>query len=183
MGADGEQCLLGWSEAPSLGAAVAVTTRHGGVSEGPYDSLNLGLHVGDDADRVLTNRALAARRFGVALDTMVFAQQVHGAGAALVGVAERGRGTTGLDDAVPSADILVTAAAETTLVMLVADCVPLALIDPEARVLAAVHAGWRDRGRRRRPRAGRNGSPRSAGRPRVGLPGSRRASKQLPGRP
>jgi polyphenol oxidase len=135
--------LFSWPEAGVLGTAVAITTRHGGISEGSYDSLNLGLHVGDDPTRVLTNRSRAALAFGVGLDALVFAEQVHGVSASVVGASDRGRGTRGMNDAVPSTDILVTTAPETTVVMLVADCVPLALIDPEARVLAAVHAGWR----------------------------------------
>ena len=135
--------LLHWEEAESHGAAVAVTTRHGGVSHPPYDTLNLGLHVGDRPEGVAVNRARAAAGFGVGLETMVFAQQVHGTAAALVGPADRGRGTAAEDDAVPATDILVTTAPDVTLVMLVADCLPIALVDPAARVLAAVHAGWR----------------------------------------
>jgi YfiH family protein len=135
--------LLEWPETATLGAEIAVTTRHGGVSERPYGSLNLGLHVGDDPERVITNRERAARAFGVDLETIVFAEQVHGAAAAVVGRAERGQGTLTMDDAVPATDILVTTDLNTTLAILVADCVPIALLDPEARVLAAIHAGWR----------------------------------------
>ena len=100
--------LLRWDEAPALGADVAVTTRHGGGSAAPYDTLNLGLHVGDDPATVVDNRARAAAAFGVALDDLVFARQVHGATAALVGPEDRGRGTRSEDDAVPDTDILVT---------------------------------------------------------------------------
>jgi polyphenol oxidase len=143
VGADLAVPLLEWPEAPSLGAAVAVTTRHGGLSDRPYESLNLGLHVGDDPSKVVTNRERAAGVFGVDLGTVVFAQQVHGAGATVVGPSEGGRGTRQMEDALASTDILVTADAGVTLAILVADCVPLALLDPDARVLAAVHAGWR----------------------------------------
>jgi len=132
-----------WPEAAALGAAVAVTTRHGGVSTGAYESLNLGLHVDDAPERVRTNRERAAAAFGVELGALVFAEQVHGDGVALVGAADRGRGTHQMDDALASTDILVTAEPAIVLVILVADCVPVALIDPEARVLAAVYAGWR----------------------------------------
>ncbi len=135
--------LVHWEQAAALGTAVAVTTRHGGVSQPPYGTLNLGLHVGDRPGDVAANRARAAAAFGVGLDTMVFARQVHGATAALVGPEDRGRGTVSEDDAVPDADILVTVSPGVTLVIMVADCLPLALVDPEARVLAAVHAGWR----------------------------------------
>jgi YfiH family protein len=135
--------FLDWPESIVLGAAVAVTTRHGGVSDGPHGSLNLGLHVGDHPERVIANRERAARAFGVELEGVVFAEQVHGADVTVVGSAERGRGSRSMDDAISSTDILVTTALDTTLAILVADCVPLALLDPEARVLAAVHAGWR----------------------------------------
>ena len=135
--------LLHWDQGPEHGAVVAVTTRHGGASATPYDSLNLGLHVGDDPGRVVDNRRRAAAAFGVAFDAMVFAHQVHGSAAALVGPHDRGRGTVSEGDAVPDADVLVTVFPGVTLAILVADCVPLALVDPEAGVLAAVHAGWR----------------------------------------
>ena len=58
---------------------MAVTTRHGGVSAAPYDTLNLGLHVGDDPAQVVANRARAAAAFGATLEDLVFARQVHGA--------------------------------------------------------------------------------------------------------
>jgi hypothetical protein len=135
--------LLRWDAAGRFGAAVAVTTRHGGRSSAPYDGLNLGLHVGDDPADVLENRSRAAVGFGVALDDLVFARQVHRATTALVGRDDRGRGTRSEDDAVPGTDILVTRSPDVTLAILVADCLPLALVDPEAGVLAAVHAGWR----------------------------------------
>lgn len=135
--------LLRWGDAGSVGADVAVTTRVGGVSGAPYDTLNLGLHVGDDAADVVANRERAAAAFGVGLGEMVFARQVHGAGAVLVGGDDAGRGARAEHDAVAEADVLVTATPGVTLVILVADCVPLALVDPVARVLAVVHAGWR----------------------------------------
>jgi purine-nucleoside/S-methyl-5'-thioadenosine phosphorylase / adenosine deaminase len=135
--------LLRWGDARSVGVDVAVTTRTGGVSGGPYATLNLGLHVGDDAAGVVANRERAARAFGVGLGELVFARQVHGAEAVLVDGDDAGRGAQTEDDAVADADVLVTATAGVTLVILVADCVPLALVDPVARVLAVVHAGWR----------------------------------------
>jgi YfiH family protein len=135
--------LLRWADAPGLGVDVAVTTRDGGCSSVPYDSLNLGLHVGDDPGSVVENRTRAAAAFGATLDDLVFARQAHGAQATLVGPDDRGRGTRTDDDALPGADVLVTTTPGITLAIMVADCVPLALVDPEAGVLAAVHAGWR----------------------------------------
>ena len=99
--------FLRWADAESLGASVAVTTRHGGVSEPPYDTLNLGLHVGDRPADVAANRARAASAFGTGLDRAVFAHQVHGAGVSVVGADEGGRGTSD-DDALADTDVLVT---------------------------------------------------------------------------
>jgi YfiH family protein len=132
-----------WDGATSLRAVVAVSTRHGGVSGDPYASLNLGLHVHDEVARVVDNRDRAAEAFGVNLDDMVFAEQVHGANATLIDASNRGRGCRDMSDAIASSDILLTTDTGTTLVMLVADCVPIALIDPVAHILAVVHAGWR----------------------------------------
>jgi hypothetical protein len=140
---EAEVPLLRWADREEIGAEVAVTTRHGGVSRPPYDSLNLGLHVGDDAADVVANRRLAAGAFGVDLARLVFARQVHGAGVAVVGGDDAGRGATADGDAVADADVLVTTTPGVTLVVMVADCVPLALVDPHAGVLAVVHAGWR----------------------------------------
>lgn len=135
---------LRWPALDATGAVDAVvTTRHGGVSDGPYDSLNLGMHVGDDVDRVVENRRRAASLIGLDLDDLVFCKQAHGRDVARVGVADRGRGTRSDDDVVDGTDALVTAEVGVGLVTMVADCVPVVLIDPEARVLSCVHAGWR----------------------------------------
>ncbi|MBK5221673.1 MAG: peptidoglycan editing factor PgeF [Acidimicrobiia bacterium] len=138
---------LSVSHSPALvesGVADAViTSRWGGVSEGAYESLNLGLHVGDDADAVVANRTRAAAAIGLDLGQLVFCRQSHGAEVAVVGVGDRGRGTRSEDDALAGTDALVTSDPDVGLVVMVADCVPVVLLDPEARVLACVHAGWR----------------------------------------
>lgn len=135
--------MLRWPALDELSVNVAVTTRHGGVSEGPYRSLNLALHVGDDPAAVADNRRRAATALGAAMDDLVFATQVHGNKAVVVSAADRGRGVAVPTDAVPECDALVTADPGPVLVILVADCVPIVLLDPSAGVLAAVHAGWR----------------------------------------
>src|SRR5215472_2869532 len=140
------------------GADAAVTARSGGVSAGPYATLNLSLSVGDDPGCVLENRRRLAAAFGAAPGDFVFARQVHGADVRVVGEADRGRGALRLDDAIGSAseagraggvasaggaDALVTASPGVVLAILTADCVPIVLHDPVAGVLACVHAGWR----------------------------------------
>ncbi len=132
-----------WPESEELGVALGVTTRQGGVSRPPYDSLNLSFRVGDRTEDVAANRARAAEAFDVPLGTLVFGDQVHGIGVTEVHAADAGRGVGALDDPLPASDALVTTTPAVTLVILVADCLPFALVDPAAHVLAAVHAGWR----------------------------------------
>jgi hypothetical protein len=138
--------LLTWPAltVPALDATgAAVTARAGGVSDGPYATLNLSLSVGDDPARVLENRRRLAAALGVSLDDFVFARQVHGAGVGVVTGADRGSGAYSLENAVDDVDALVTATPGVMLAILTADCLPVVLHDPVAGVLACVHAGWR----------------------------------------
>jgi len=150
--AAGDLRLLTWPALDASGADTAVTARSGGVSSGPYESLNLSLAVGDDPGCVLENRRRLATAFGADLGDFVFARQLHGAGVRIVTASDRGSGAYPLDDAIGSAseaggsggvDALVTASPGVVLVILTADCVPVVLHDPVAGVLACVHAGWR----------------------------------------
>jgi polyphenol oxidase len=140
--------VLAWRLFEGHPVDVAVTTRHGGVSTGPYATLNLGFHVGDDDQLVLENRRRAARSVGLTLDDLVFCNQSHGREVALVGEEHRGRGALSRDDALDGVDALVTTTPGVGLVVMVADCVPIVLYDPAAHVLATVHAGWRGTVRR-----------------------------------
>jgi len=135
--------LLTWPVLDASGADAAVTARSGGVSSGPYATLNLSLSVGDDPGCVLANRRRLAAGFGASLEDFVFARQVHGAGVRVVGAADRGSGAFGLDDGIADVDALVTGTPGVVLAILTADCVPIVLHDPVAGVLACVHAGWR----------------------------------------
>jgi len=141
--AAGDLRLLTWPALDASGVGAAVTARAGGVSSGPYESLNLSLSVGDDPGCVLENRHRLATAFGAAPGDFVFARQVHGAGVRVVTEADRGSGAFRLDDAVDDTDALVTTSPEVVLAILTADCVPIVLHDPVAGVLACVHAGWR----------------------------------------
>jgi YfiH family protein len=135
--------LLTWPALDASGAAAAVTARSGGVSSGPYATLNLSLSVGDDPGRVLENRRRLAAAVGAAPEDFVFARQVHGASVQVVGQTHRGSGAFSVDDAVADADALVTTSPGVVLAILTADCVPVVLHDPVAGVLGCVHAGWR----------------------------------------
>jgi len=118
---------------PSVRPRRVVTDRRGGRSRSPYDSFNLGDHVGDDPTDVAANRARVARELGVAEDRLVWMNQVHGTGVAVVDGPQ--------DGAVLATDALVTATPGLVLCVLVADCVPVLLADHETGVVAAVHAG------------------------------------------
>ncbi|PFG35876.1 hypothetical protein ATL41_0576 [Flavimobilis soli] len=119
------------------GVRAVFTTVHGGVSSPPWASLNLGMACGDDQGAVVENR----RRVGAAVGAPVaFATQVHGADVVDVAGADAVRELPGT---VGEADGLVTSATDVALGVLVADCVPVLLADPEARVVAVAHAGRR----------------------------------------
>jgi YfiH family protein len=135
--------FLTWPELDGSGVDARVTTRAGGVSSGPYQSLNMSFGVGDDPAHVLENRRRAAAAFGARLDDLVFARQVHGTEVRVVGERDRGSGTLTQDDAIADTDALVTTAPGVVLAILTADCVPVVLHDPVAGVLACVHSGWR----------------------------------------
>lgn len=119
------------------GVRHAFFTREGGVSEGPFASLNAGSRGGDLPERVAANRARAAASFGLGADRLVTARQVHGATALVV--------TEAWDDpaAPPEADGLVTDRPGLLLGVLSADCGPLLLAEPAAGVVAAAHTGWK----------------------------------------
>jgi YfiH family protein len=118
-----------WPAPPQVGALCS--TREGGVSAPPYDSLNLGDHVGDDEAQVRVNRerwrsALGARP--------VFMKQVHGTRVAR------------LDAATPDgieADACVATVPGVACTIMVADCLPVLIADTQGRAVGAAHAGWR----------------------------------------
>lgn len=110
------------------------TDRLGGGSAAPYDTLNLGGHVGDDPETVRGNRALVAAELGLEVDRLLFLNQCHGTEVIAADGPWRGA------DPVP-ADGVVSSAPDLALAVLVADCVPVLLADPGAGVVGAVHAG------------------------------------------
>jgi len=135
--------LLTWPALDAAGVTAAVTARDGGVSGGPYATLNLSLSVGDEPSLVLENRRRLAAALGVSPGDFVFARQVHGTRVGVVTDADRGSGACSLEDAVSGVDALVTASPAVVLAILTADCLPVVMHDPVAGVLACVHAGWR----------------------------------------
>ncbi|OBH15029.1 peptidoglycan editing factor PgeF [Mycolicibacter sinensis] len=109
------------------------TTRAGGVSAAPFDSFNLGDHVGDDPAAVATNRARLAKATGLGADRLVWMNQVHGDHVELIDGPR--------DTPVEATDALITAVPGLAMVVVTADCVPVLMADARAGVVAAVHAG------------------------------------------
>ena len=114
------------------GVGAAFTSRSGGVSAAPFDSLNLGGAVGDDPEAVRENRARVETALGLPPGRTVWMRQVHGAD---VRVVDEVPADT------PEVDALVTTVPGLALAVLVADCAPVLLADPVARVVGAAHSG------------------------------------------
>ncbi len=124
-----DHCIVpDWPAPP--GVRALQTTRQGGVSAAPYDSLNLGDHVGDDPLTVARNRIL--------LNTLlpgepVWLEQVHGA---IVVNADNA-------SCLPRADACIARHRAAVCVVMTADCLPVLLCDEQGTVVGAIHAGWR----------------------------------------
>jgi YfiH family protein len=116
-----------------FGVRAFVTARSGGASTGSYDSLNLGDHVGDDPANVRENRRRVAETIGVDPSRLVIVNQVHG------------RDVITANDATAesSGDVIIDYGDAFAMAVLVADCLPILLVDEDSPTLAVVHAGWR----------------------------------------
>jgi len=121
--------LFDWPALP--GVKACMTDRHGGVSVAPWDSMNLGNHVGDDLQAVHCNRERLAQ---AALAHPVFMDQVHG-----TSVLRLAQDTP---DGLP-ADACLTQQRGVACTVMVADCLPVLLCDDRGQWVAAAHAGWR----------------------------------------
>lgn len=111
---------------------AAVTTRHGGVSLGPYSSLNLGDHVGDGMSAVMENRAKLKAALHLPSEPL-WLKQVHGCNVATIGQAT--------SDC--TADAAIATVAGDVCAVLTADCLPLLICNIHGNKVAAIHAGWR----------------------------------------
>jgi polyphenol oxidase len=126
--------------ASSLLAAIpglrhAFFTREGGVSEGVYSHLNSGLGSRDDPSKVAENRRRMAEQMGVAPPRLLNVHQVHSPDAVVA--------TGPWEGERPKADAIVTRAEGLAIAVTTADCGPILLVEPKARVIGAAHAGWK----------------------------------------
>jgi YfiH family protein len=120
------------------GFAHGFSTRLGGASDAPFDTLNLGRSVGDSLDRVLENHRRLAAAVGYAPESLYERSQVHGAA---VYVVREGDDPASVREG--ASDALVTRVHGTAVGVRVADCVPVLLADRATGAVAAAHAGWR----------------------------------------
>jgi polyphenol oxidase len=129
----------------NTGVLLMFTGRSGGVSVAPYDTLNMSWSVGDDAAAVSANRRMVARACGLGTERLVWMHQVHGSTVRYAvppaGHAEVGDVAGSGGPSLPEADAMFTDAPGLALCVLVADCAPVLLADPEARIVGAAHAG------------------------------------------
>jgi YfiH family protein len=118
------------------GLQHAIFTRLGGVSQGPFATLNVGNSVGDDEAAVAENHARIFAQLGLSSRQVVSPHQVHGNHVVLVAGRDAG-------SRIPNTDGLLTATPGVALLLRFADCQPILLYDPAHHAVALVHAGWR----------------------------------------
>lgn len=119
------------------------TARHGGVSGGPYASLNLAFHVGDDPEQVRVNRKTVAGVLGFAPEKLVTAEQVHGDQISVLTAEHAGMGAMDYASAIPATDGVITNVPGIPIATFYADCVPVFILDPVRKVIGLAHAGWK----------------------------------------
>ncbi|MFA4839441.1 MAG: peptidoglycan editing factor PgeF [Candidatus Neomarinimicrobiota bacterium] len=119
--------------APFSSVVHGFSTRTGGVSPIPFDSLNLGLNSGDLSGNIETNRRLFCSALDFPMAYLAHANQIHSGNVAVIDRA----------GSVPDTDALTTNMPDIFLNVKTADCVPILLFEPKQKVVAAVHAGWK----------------------------------------
>lgn len=119
------------------------TTRVGGISETPYDTLNFGLHTKDAQNSIVANREILANKLRVPLQRWVSGEQTHGVNVVEITDKEIGKGSVSYDSSIKDVDGLFTISKNVLCTAFFADCVPLFFFDPVSRYIGIAHAGWR----------------------------------------
>jgi len=131
---------LEYLAAEGIAVSHAFTTRHGGVSQGAFASLNISMHRGDADENVAKNLQILADALQFDPKKLVLTRQTHSDIIRVVTAADH----IGIDHhEYPECDALVTAEPEVALMVFTADCTPILLHDPMTGAVGAVHAGWR----------------------------------------
>ncbi|MBP1950599.1 peptidoglycan editing factor PgeF [Virgibacillus litoralis] len=119
------------------------TTRKGGKSQSPFNTLNLGLHVPDNQGDVLSNRQILAEDINIPLESWVSGEQTHQTNIHIVKEEDRGKGAISYQSSLPNIDGIVTNRADILCTAFFADCAPLYFYDPETDYIGIAHAGWK----------------------------------------
>ncbi|HQA56740.1 MAG TPA: peptidoglycan editing factor PgeF [Acetivibrio sp.] len=117
------------------------TTRHGGVSQKPYESLNMAFNKKDERENVEENYRRVAKALEIEIENMVLSNQVHDSKIRVVTEEDRGKGIIRQSDII-GFDGLATNRRKVALVTFYADCVPVFLFDPVKTVISIAHSGW-----------------------------------------
>lgn len=126
------------------GVNMAFSTRWGGISEEPFNTCNLGLHVGDDASKVFANRTRFLHdAFEADLGQAVCCQQVHGDKVLKIDKSHQGRGAFLYEESLPDYDAMITDEPGVYLLTFYADCIPVYFFDPVHRAVGIAHSGWK----------------------------------------
>ncbi|MGJ7910602.1 peptidoglycan editing factor PgeF [Neobacillus sp. LXY-1] len=125
------------------GLVAGMTTKHGGVSKGSFDSLNLGFHVGDKLEDVQENRKRVANLLDFPLNNWVGAEQTHGIVLKKITKLDRGKGARYYEQSFKGTDGFYSNDKGVLLSLCFADCVPLFFISPEVGMIGTAHAGWK----------------------------------------
>jgi len=126
---------------PSL--TTGFTTRNGGYSSSPFQTMNLGLHVPDDKEKVLKNRKSLSSKLDVPLESWVMGEQIHQTNIHIVSEKDGGKGAREYRTSIPATDGLITNTKGILCAAVYADCVPLYFFDPVSEYIGIAHAGWK----------------------------------------
>lgn len=119
------------------------TTRQGGVSEIPFDSLNLSFNVGDKVEMVLENRKRISKVLNLNYQDIISSQQIHKDNILIINKKNRNKLAIQDNKIIADADALVTDIPGIPLLMCYADCVPIMVLDPVKKAIALIHSGRR----------------------------------------
>lgn len=131
-----------WQELNSS-LSIGFTTRNGGVSDPPFHTMNLGLHVADDKEAVIANRKRLAKDLSFPINSWTVAEQVHGITVKRITSVDKGKGTLSHESSIKGVDGLITNEKGILCTAFFADCVPLYFFDPVTEYIGIAHAGWK----------------------------------------
>jgi len=125
------------------GISHFVSTRSGGFSSLPYNSLNLSFNVSDEPQNVLENRKLLSLTLGFSVNSFVTSEQVHSSNVTVVRDKKYNLGATDYESSIKGTDAMIAKTPGVCLMVLQADCVPILFYDPNKKVIGIAHAGWK----------------------------------------